>query len=451
MLVDIALSAKLSNCWKPLRALDTTLIWKRMNRTSRNGVGIVKILEIGQSAAKSYGIYKNATERVQRLNGSWDFLKSLRYSLLLCESKGTNGSWLSSSMRIYTKNFQCVFKKRKTKKKNKKQKTNKILYPYYVYKNEFVSNLIKITKMKGYIYKIVNTKTEDIYIGSTIQELKDRFKSHRSNAKLGKTEKLYECMTTNGIENFFIELLEELDITKCELGVKEREYYKKYKPSLNMKTPNIIKDKKYGRIYRITYNEDETIFYIGSTTKIIENRLSEHRSTSNNGATPLYKFMREKGRDNFDIECLEDDIPIEQLIVSENHWITELDPVLNKNKNLCITEQERDHLKYLKNRDKILKRVTNRRIVKRDEINLQKMEHYYKNSERLAEADKQKRKDLRETKIIPYDQHPNFTEQILTTYTIFDLKIIAKRMGLDRSPKLKDDLIEKILNRQKTL
>ena len=305
--------------------------------------------------------------------------------------------------------------------------------------------------MKGYIYKIVNTKTEDIYIGSTIQELKDRFKSHRSNAKLGKTEKLYECMTTNGIENFFIELLEELDITKCELGVKEREYYKKYKPSLNMKTPNIIKDKKYGRIYRITYNEDETIFYIGSTTKIIENRLSEHRSTSNNGATPLYKFMREKGRDNFDIECLEDDIPIEQLIVSENHWITELDPVLNKNKNLCITEQERDHLKYLKNRDKILKRVTNRRIVKRDEINLQKMEHYYKNSERLAEADKQKRKDLRETKIIPYDQHPNFTEQILTTYTIFDLKIIAKRMGLDRSPKLKDDLIEKILNRQKTL
>ena len=135
----------------------------------------------------------------------------------------------------------------------------------------------------------------------------------------------------------------------------------------------------------------------------------------------------------------------------ENHWITELDPVLNKNKNLCITEKERDHLKYLKNRDKILKRVTNRRIVKRDEINLQKMEHYYKNSERLAEADKQKRKDLRETKIIPYDQHPNFTEQILTTYTIFDLKIIAKRMGLDRSPKLKDDLIEKILNRQKTL
>ena len=120
LLVDIALSAKLSNCWKPLRALDTTLIWKQMSRTSRNGVGIVKILEIGQSAAKSYCIYTNATERVQRLNGSWDFLKSLRYSLLLCESKGTNGSWLSSSMRIYTK--------KQKNKKTKKQKNKKFSY-----------------------------------------------------------------------------------------------------------------------------------------------------------------------------------------------------------------------------------------------------------------------------------------------------------------------------------
>jgi len=81
------ISAKLSNCWKPLRALDTTTTLKRVVRTSRNGVGIVKILEIGQSAAKSF--VKHDMEKVQRLNGSWDILKIfLRYSLLLCESKG---------------------------------------------------------------------------------------------------------------------------------------------------------------------------------------------------------------------------------------------------------------------------------------------------------------------------------------------------------------------------
>ena len=46
--------------------------------------------------------------------------------------------------------------------------------------------------MKGYIYKITNTQTSDLYIGSTIQELKNRFKTHRSNARLGKTERIYE-------------------------------------------------------------------------------------------------------------------------------------------------------------------------------------------------------------------------------------------------------------------
>jgi len=46
--------------------------------------------------------------------------------------------------------------------------------------------------MKGRIYKIVNSKTNEIYIGSTTQELKNRFKTHRSNANLGRKEILYE-------------------------------------------------------------------------------------------------------------------------------------------------------------------------------------------------------------------------------------------------------------------
>jgi hypothetical protein len=38
-------------------------------------------------------------EQVQRLNGSWDFKKSLRYSLLLCENKGINGAWFSRPLK----------------------------------------------------------------------------------------------------------------------------------------------------------------------------------------------------------------------------------------------------------------------------------------------------------------------------------------------------------------
>lgn len=100
--------------------------------------------------------------------------------------------------------------------------------------------------------------------------------------------------------------------------------------------------------------------------------MGDHRSASNEGTTPFYTFMRENGKDNFDIECVEDNIPIDHLIVRENHWISELKPTLNKNLFLCRTEQERDKAKYLKNCEKIKKRVNDRRLLKRDEINAQK-------------------------------------------------------------------------------
>lgn len=66
---------------------------------------------------------------------------------------------------------------------------------------------------KGRIYKIFNVKTDDIYIGSTIQTLKDRFKAHKSNAKLNKNGLLYDCMRDIGIDAFSIELIEEIDIS----------------------------------------------------------------------------------------------------------------------------------------------------------------------------------------------------------------------------------------------
>ena len=51
--------------------------------------------------------------------------------------------------------------------------------------------------MRAYIYKIINEKTDDIYIGST-NNLKNRFKSHKSNARLNKDGKLYDCMREYG-------------------------------------------------------------------------------------------------------------------------------------------------------------------------------------------------------------------------------------------------------------
>ena len=220
------------------------------------------------------------------------------------------------------------------------------------------------------IYKIVNTKTVDIYVGSTIQTLKKRFKGHMSNAKHNKPGKLYDCIREHGVENFSIELIEEFEIEKIEeIGVREREHYTELKPVLNMKMPNIISHRDVGRVYKVFYSLDSSQFYIGSTVKEIFDRLRDHQSASIKGTTPLYTYIREKGRDNFAIELVEDDIEIENLIIRENHWLQELKPPLNKNIFLTRTEKERDKAKYEKNKESIKKRVSDRREIKRDEIN----------------------------------------------------------------------------------
>jgi hypothetical protein len=319
-----------------------------------------------------------------------------------------------------------------------------------------LKNLIikKNYKMKAYIYKITSSKTTDFYIGSTIQELKNRFKTHKSDARLGKEKKLYDCMRLYGIENFIIELVEEFDIDNKrdpKLGKKETEYYNKLNPSLNMISPKISQNKEYGKIYRVKYEEDEKLFYIGSTEADLSIRLSQHKSASVDGTTLFYKSMREKGRDNFIIECTEDNVPINELIIRENYWINELKPTLNKNTNLCITEKERDRIKYVKNREKILESVSKRRVLKRDEINSQKLEHYHLNKERILNADKEKRKILRETVFEIYKDSPNFTEDSLNKYKIIELKSIAKKFDLKVSPKVKDALINKILDKQKKM
>lgn len=293
--------------------------------------------------------------------------------------------------------------------------------------------------MKANIYKITNSKTDDVYVGSTVQLLKNRFKSHRSNANLNKAGKLYDCMRIHGIENFKIELLEEIDIqTQSEIGIKEKEYYDLLQSSLNMKNPNIIQHRDVGRIYNMyLINDKDTYFYIGSTMKPIDKRLSDHRSASNNGTTPLYRFMRERGKEQFSIQCLEDDIPIARLTEREDYWIKQMNPTLNKNINLMMTEQERDRLKYIKNREKRLKQVSARLALKRDEINAQKMRHYREQCEEFQNAD-----------ITPYDENPSFTHEILDKKNLLGLKIIARRFSIGSFPKLKKDLIHRILEEQ---
>lgn len=90
-----------------------------------------------------------------------------------------------------------------------------------------------------YIYKIENKLNGKIYIGKTLKTVQERWKEHCHDFKRKRCEKrpLYSAMNKYGIENFFIE-----EIEQCEANIlSEREkywieYYNSFKYGYNATT-----------------------------------------------------------------------------------------------------------------------------------------------------------------------------------------------------------------------
>lgn len=76
----------------------------------------------------------------------------------------------------------------------------------------------------GYIYQITNKINNKIYIGKTEFSVEKRFKEHCKDAFRERNEKrpLYNAMKKYGIENFIVEILEEVNDGKM---LEEREIY----------------------------------------------------------------------------------------------------------------------------------------------------------------------------------------------------------------------------------
>lgn len=63
----------------------------------------------------------------------------------------------------------------------------------------------------GYIYKITNNKTNEVYIGQTSHMVERRWEEHKSKARhKSKQYKLYKSMRRYGIGNFSIDTIEEV-------------------------------------------------------------------------------------------------------------------------------------------------------------------------------------------------------------------------------------------------
>ena len=75
------------------------------------------------------------------------------------------------------------------------------------------------------IYKLLNSVDADVYVGSTTTPLSHRMGKHRSDCKCNAIKqkyKLYVHMTKIGVDNFYIELLENYPCSnKEELTARE--------------------------------------------------------------------------------------------------------------------------------------------------------------------------------------------------------------------------------------
>ena len=90
----------------------------------------------------------------------------------------------------------------------------------------------------GKVYCIRNNIDKQIYIGSTCQSLSKRMAYHRQDAKKANRQNtlIYPLMLNYGIENFYIELIEECPCENSnQLEKREGEIIREMKASLNMK------------------------------------------------------------------------------------------------------------------------------------------------------------------------------------------------------------------------
>jgi group I intron endonuclease len=79
----------------------------------------------------------------------------------------------------------------------------------------------------GRIYCIRNIVNDDIYVGSTTQSLSRRMAKHRGSLKAKSKQhyQIYQKMVEHGVDNFYIELIEEYPCNnKEQLAAKEGQY-----------------------------------------------------------------------------------------------------------------------------------------------------------------------------------------------------------------------------------
>ena len=117
---------------------------------------------------------------------------------------------------------------------------------------------------RGKIYKLVNNVDDEIYIGSTINELRKRKQGHKNDMSRYGGSRVYQHFNMIGFTNVEIVLIENYPCSsKHELHARERYWIDELKPLLNTHIPMMTPKE-----YRELHKEEAHKYYINNKDKI---------------------------------------------------------------------------------------------------------------------------------------------------------------------------------------
>lgn len=134
--------------------------------------------------------------------------------------------------------------------------------------------------MKGSIYIIRNTINDKVYIGQTTQTIGVRFTNHKMASRTGEDTKFYRAMRKYGENNFYPELLEEVEVK--DLNDRERYWIKYYDSYYNGYNSTLGGDQPY----RINYNKVEELWNSGMG-------VTEIAQTMNHGRDAISRILKD--------------------------------------------------------------------------------------------------------------------------------------------------------------
>jgi len=100
-----------------------------------------------------------------------------------------------------------------------------------------------------------------------------------------------------------------------------------------------------GTVYKLYNRNEPDQFYIGSTVKTLNRRLSSHKQDARSRNSKLYQYMREKGFENFTIEPIEtvECKDMSALRELEQRYIINLRPTLNYQRAYGFDKRNWEH------------------------------------------------------------------------------------------------------------